>query len=57
LKGKTPTRALITNPDSNDKRDNEIRNLKVIVKELCENLNLLGTSYEAYIEKIIDYLK
>jgi hypothetical protein len=34
LKGKTPTRALATELDSDDKRDNKIRNLKVIVKEL-----------------------
>jgi hypothetical protein len=33
-KGKTPTRILAAKPDSNDKRDNEIRNLKAIVKEL-----------------------
>jgi hypothetical protein len=34
LKGKTPTRVPATEPDSDDKRDNKIRNLKVIVKEL-----------------------
>jgi transposase InsO family protein len=56
-KGKTPTRAPAAEPDSDDERDNEIRNLKAIVKELQSNLNLLGGNYNDHAASVKDHLE
>jgi hypothetical protein len=56
-KGKTPTKAPAAELDSDDERDNEIRDLKAIVKELQSNLNLLGGNYNNHAASVKDHLE